>query len=58
MPVEDPAGIDARRAAAGLEPLWQYMNGMSELNHTMNRAMYEDKGIMHPHRYPEGFTAW
>lgn len=57
-PTEDPAGVDERRSAVGLEPLWQYMNGMSKLNHTMNRAMYQDKGVMQPWQYPEGYSGW
>lgn len=58
MPVEDPARVDERRAAVGLEPLWEYMNAMSEMNFGMNKAMYESSGVAEPHRYPEGFSDW
>ncbi len=34
------------------------MNGMSEVNFTMNRAMYEGKGILKPWAYADGFTDW
>lgn len=57
-PVEDPAGIDERRASAGLESLSKYMNGMSEMNYMMNQGLYETEGITQPWVYPAGYSDW
>lgn len=57
-PLEEPAGVDERRAAVGLEPLWRYMNGMCELQFGMNRRMLEGMGVDAPFRYPDGWSDW
>ena len=57
-PLEDPAEVDARRAAVGLDPLWVYMNGMCELQFMMNEALFAEKGIQDAWAYPAGFTDW
>ncbi len=56
--LEDPTGVDARRASVGLAPLSEYMNEMSELSFRMNRAMYEGKGVTEPWRYEPGYSGW
>ena len=56
--LEAVADVDARRAEAELEPLWEYMNSMSKLNHNMNKSIYEAKGIMNPWIYPSGYSDW
>ncbi|MEM9372958.1 MAG: DUF6624 domain-containing protein [Planctomycetota bacterium] len=57
-PLADPASVDQRRRDVSLEPLSQYMNTMSEMNHTMNRAMYLQRGIETPWVYPPDFRDW
>tara|TARA_R110002072_G_scaffold42064_7_gene117695 strand:+ start:17206 stop:17898 length:693 start_codon:yes stop_codon:yes gene_type:complete len=54
----DPAGVDARRAAVGLEPLSVYMNGSSELFFMMNEAPLREMGVTEPFVYEAGFSAW
>jgi Family of unknown function (DUF6624) len=56
--MEDGNQVDQRRAEVGLEPLWVYLNGMSELNFMMNQKMYEDLGQTEPWAYPEGYSDW
>lgn len=56
--LEDPKRVDDRRASQGLEPLWEYMNALSELNYSMNKKLYESKGITRPWRYPDGYSDW
>ena len=52
-PLEDPASVNERRKAAGLEPLENYLNMMSENHFQMNREMYEKKGIKGPKLYEQ-----
>jgi len=54
----DPAGVDVRRAAVGLEPLFVYMNGSSELFFMMNEAQLRENGVSGPFVYEAGFSAW
>ncbi len=56
--IEDPAGVDARRASVGLEPLYAYMNGASELFFRMNEMQLRDMGVTEPFVYEVGFSAW
>ncbi|MBL4591054.1 MAG: hypothetical protein JKY96_03750 [Phycisphaerales bacterium] len=56
--IEDPRDVDARRTSVGLEPLWEYMNSVSDLHYQMNLSLYNEKGIDHPWIYPNGFTDW
>ncbi|MEO1512186.1 MAG: DUF6624 domain-containing protein, partial [Planctomycetota bacterium] len=56
--LEDAAAVDHRRAAVGLEPLWEYMNDMSGLYYRMNTALLNARGIEAPYRYDNSFTAW
>ena len=57
-PIEDPKGVDARRAAGGLAPLLEYMNGARELHFQMNRQIYLEEGVESPELYPEGWSDW
>ncbi|MGE7774442.1 DUF6624 domain-containing protein [Chitinophaga sp. NPDC101104] len=50
-PVADSSRLNARRAAAGLEPVENYLNDMSEMHFEMNRKSYEDRGIRRPKLY-------
>ncbi len=54
----DPEGVDARRAAVGLEPLAAYMNGSSELFFMMNEGALREMGVTEPYVYEAGFSAW
>ena len=56
--LDDPAGVDARRAAVGLEPLFEYMNGASELFFMMNEAQLRENGVNEPFVYEAGFSTW
>jgi len=56
--IEDGQQVDQRRAEVGLEPLWVYLNEMSELNFMMNQKMYEDRGQTEPWAYPDGYSDW
>lgn len=57
-PIEDPSSVDARRAAVGLSPLLEYMNGARELHFQMNREIYLEQGVEGPELYPEGWSGW
>lgn len=57
-PLEDPARVDQRRAKAGMEPLVDYVNGVCESHFWMNRASYEEKGVLAAYQYAPDFEAW
>jgi len=50
-PLQDSATVNARRNKMGLPPVEEYLNGMSDMHFTMNKAMYEKKGITKPKLY-------
>ena len=56
--LDDPAGVDARRASVGLEPLYEYMNRSSELFFMMNEAQLRENGVTEAFVYEAGFSAW
>lgn len=56
--LDEPAGVDARRARVGLEPLGEYMNSMSELFFMMNEETLRAEGIEGAYVYPVGFGDW
>jgi hypothetical protein len=51
-PVADSSALDERRKQVGLEPINVYLNQMSEFHFTMNREVYEKKGIYKAKLYP------
>jgi len=57
-PLEDPAGVDARRAEVGMEPLWEYINSMTEMHFQMNQQQLKQQGVDAPPLVPEGFRGW
>lgn len=57
-PLENPTQVDARRAAVEMEPLWNYVNSMTELHFKMNEKQLRASGIEAPPLVPEGFTDW
>jgi hypothetical protein len=57
-PLEAPSQVDERRAAVGLEPLWKYVNSMTELHFRMNREQLKAQGVEAPPLVPEGFAGW
>lgn len=57
-PIEDPAEVDARRGAIGMEPLWKYVNGMIQLHFEMNAKLLRARGIDAPPLLPEGYRDW
>lgn len=50
-PLIDSANVNARRKEVGLEVIEKYLNLMSEMHFTMNKASYEQKGITQPKLY-------
>jgi hypothetical protein len=57
-PLEAPHDVDARRRAVGLEPLWEYVNRMTELHFRMNEAQLRAHGVDAPPLVPPGFCDW
>lgn len=47
----DSATVNQRRAAIGLEPIEEYLNGMSIMHFEMNKEGYLEKGITDPTLY-------
>ncbi|MFK7953534.1 MAG: DUF6624 domain-containing protein [Ekhidna sp.] len=52
--LEDSANVDARRAEVELEPLVNYLNGMTENHFEMNKENFLSKGRTEPMLYPSG----
>lgn len=57
-PLESPETVDERRAAVGLEPLWEYMNMIAQLYFRMNESRLAGEDITAPFAYEKGFTGW
>lgn len=57
-PIEHPRGVDERREAVGLEPLWVYMNDTSLMHYEMNKEQYKSIGIQSAWVYEEGYLGW
>nr|WP_252736462.1 DUF6624 domain-containing protein [Maribacter dokdonensis] len=49
--LKDRAEINKRRKSIGLEPIEEYLNGMSEMHFEMNKEGYLKKGIREPKLY-------
>jgi hypothetical protein len=47
----DSINVNERRKSIGLEPIEEYLNGMSEMHFEMNKEYYSDKGITKPTLY-------
>ncbi|MBP1840775.1 DUF6624 domain-containing protein [Formosa algae] len=47
----DSINVNSRRKSIGLEPIEEYLNGMSEMHFEMNKANYLSKGITEPTLY-------
>ena len=43
--------MNERRKSIGLEPIEEYLNGMSEMHFEMNKDYYTSKGITKPTLY-------
>jgi hypothetical protein len=57
-PIQDPQQVDERRKQAGLEPLWQYINGSTEMHFRMNAEPMRKLGITSPPMLPAGYHDW
>ena len=49
--LEDSLNVNERRKSIGLEPLEEYLNGMTEMHFEMNKKYYSEKGITEPKLY-------
>ena len=49
--LKDRAEVNKRRKSIGLEPIEEYLNGMSEMHFEMNKEGYLKKGIREPKLY-------
>ena len=47
----DSINVNSRRKTIGLEPIEEYLNGMSEMHFEMNKENYLSKGITEPTLY-------
>ncbi|MFD2917126.1 DUF6624 domain-containing protein [Psychroserpens luteus] len=47
----DSINVNSRRKSIGLEPIEEYLNGMSEMHFEMNKENYLSKGITEPTLY-------
>jgi hypothetical protein len=56
--LEAPHDVDDRRRAVGMEPLWQYVNRMTELHFRMNEAQLRARGVTSPPLVPPGHCDW
>jgi hypothetical protein len=50
-PLQDSLTVNARRKEMGLQPIEEYLNGMSDMHFEMNKAGYTKKGITKPKLY-------
>ena len=50
-PLEDSLKVNERRKPIGLEPIEEYLNGMTEMHFEMNKKYYSEKGITEPKLY-------
>jgi hypothetical protein len=50
-PLEDSLRVNERRKSVGLEPIEEYLNGMTEMHFEMNRENYLKKGVTEPKLY-------
>ena len=50
-PLEDSLNVNARRISIGLEPIEEYLNGMTEMHFEMNKDNYLKKGVTEPKLY-------
>ena len=56
--MEDPQQVDVRRKQVGLEPLWKYINGATEMHFRMNAKAMRERGITSPPMLPDGYRDW
>jgi len=49
--LEDSINVNERRAQMELEPIEEYLNGMSQRTYDMNKEMFLAKGILGPKFY-------
>lgn len=49
--LEDSINVNERRAQMELEPIEEYLNGMSQRTYDMNKEMFLEKGILGPKLY-------
>ena len=57
-PIEDPSGVDERRADMGMDPLWKYVNEITRMHFDMNADALRARGIDAAPLVPPGFQAW
>lgn len=57
-PIEDVSQVDRLREDVCLEPLWEYVNSMTELHFRMNEALLRGKGIDEPPLVEPGHSQW
>lgn len=49
--LEDSLNVNKRRKSVGLEPIEEYLNGMTEMHFEMNKDNYLKKGVTEPKLY-------
>lgn len=49
--LEDSLHVNQKRKSIGLEPLEEYLNGMTQMHFEMNKKYYTEKGITEPKLY-------
>lgn len=49
--LEDSINVNQRRKSIGLEPIEEYLNNMTKMHFEMNKAYYEEKGVIEPKFY-------
>lgn len=52
-PLEDSLKVNERRKSIGLEPIEEYLNGMTEMHFEMNKENYLKKGVTEPKLYEQ-----
>lgn len=50
-PLKDSLKVNERRKSIGLEPIEEYLNGMTEMHFEMNKENYLKKGVSEPKLY-------
>ena len=51
LPLKDSLKVNERRKSIGLEPIEDYLNGMTQMHFEMNKKYYSEKGIIEPVLY-------
>lgn len=56
LPLEDPAGVNARRSKLGLEPIEEYLNGVTDMHFEINQKFFSENGVQKPTPYERGHS--